>query len=232
MRLTAVALAAALAALTPARAEDGDPARGAEVWKLCTGCHSVGEGAKHRVGPHLNDLFGRPAASIEGYRYSRAMERAGADGLKWTPDSLNAYVENPRLLVTGTRMAFPGIADPQDRTDLLAYLRAFSASPRDIPEAPRTAEPRDPDLTHLVPEIEGDPAWGEYLAGECLGCHQADGAYKGIPSITGWPQRDFVLAMQAYKRKLRPHPVMRMIAGNLSDEEIAALAAYFEGVQQ
>ncbi len=74
----------------------------------------------------------------------------------------------------------------------------------------------------------GDAAYGAYLAGECLTCHRADGSAEGIPSITRWPTDDFVVAMHAYKNKLRPHPVMQMMAGRLNDEEIAALAAYFK----
>ncbi|MCP5038971.1 MAG: cytochrome C, partial [Rhodobacteraceae bacterium] len=54
-----------------------------------------------------------------------------------------------------------------------------------------------------------------------------DGSDEGIPAITGWPTEDFVIAMHAYKEKVRPHPVMQMMAGRLSNEEIAALAAYF-----
>ena len=72
-----------------------------------------------------------------------------------------------------------------------------------------------------------DPEYGEYLSGECTSCHQASGSDAGIPSIIHWPEDDFVLAMHAYKRKQRAHPVMQMIAGRLGDEEIAALAAYF-----
>ena len=84
----------------------------------------------------------------------------------------------------------------------------------------------------VVPEeilaIVGDAEYGEYLAGDCKGCHQADGSYDGIPSITGWDIDSFVWSMQSYKQKVRKHPVMQMLAGRLSDEEIAALAAYFE----
>ena len=222
---------AALFAALAGSAAAGDPQRGEEIYAKCAGCPSVGAGAENRVGPHLNELFGRPAASIDGYRYSKDMDRAGADGLVWTAETLHVYIEHPRSLVTGTRMSFRCIAEGRDREDLLAYLRGFSASPRDIPEAAPTAAPRDPDVDPAILAIDGDPAYGEYLAGECVTCHQASGADEGIPSITGWPLRDFVLAMHAYKNRHRPHPVMRMIAGNLSDEEIAALAAYFNGVE-
>jgi len=208
----------------------GDAERGAKLYRQCQSCHQIGAGAENRVGPHLNELLGRNAAAVEGYRYSNDMVRAGADGLTWTAESLHVYIENPKALVTGTRMAFRGIEDPKDRDDLIAFLRSYTASPRDIPEAEPTAAPRDPDVDAAILAIEGDPAYGEYLAGECVTCHQASGADEGIPSITGWPERDFVTALHAYKNAHRPHPVMQMIARNLLDEEIAALAAYFEGV--
>ncbi|MDT8327969.1 MAG: c-type cytochrome, partial [Roseovarius sp.] len=82
----------------------------------------------------------------------------------------------------------------------------------------------------VAPEIlalQGDPEYGEYLSSECVSCHQIDGSANGIPSIAYWPEDDFVVAMHAYKAKLRSHPVMQMMAGRLSNEEIAALAAYF-----
>jgi cytochrome c len=84
-----------------------------------------------------------------------------------------------------------------------------------------------PVLPPEVLALQGDLAWGEYLSSECLTCHKRDGSDEGIPSITQWPAEDFVIAMHAYKQSLRPHPVMQMMASRLSDEEIAALAAYF-----
>lgn len=77
----------------------------------------------------------------------------------------------------------------------------------------------------------GDPEYGEYLSGECTSCHQTSGEGDGIPSITNWPAEKFVTAMHAYKDGIRAHPVMQMIARRLSNEEIAALAAYFAGIE-
>jgi len=225
----AAALAVALAFAPGVRAADpvGDAERGEELWQDCAACHQIGAGAIDWVGPHLNGLFGRRAGAHEDFPYSDSLARMGADGLVWTFETLDAYIENPLSLVSGTRMYYEGLPDPQDRADLLAYLRTFSASPRDIPEAPRTADPSDPDLAPEILALEGDPAYGAYLSSECTTCHQADGSAEGIPSITRWPEDAFVIAMHAYKRKLRPHPVMQMIAGRLNNEEIAALAAYF-----
>lgn len=210
-------------------AELGDPEKGAKVFAKCKSCHQVGEGAVHRVGPHLNGVFGRKAAAFaEDYKYSKGLLREGADGLVWTSDKLDAYIENPKALVSKTRMNFRGLSDPEQRADLLAYLRLFSDDPANIPEALPTANAPEVVLSPEILAIVGDPAYGEYLSSECTTCHTTSGSDTGIPSITNWPAEDFVIAMHAYKQKVRPHPVMQMMAGRLSDEEIAALAAYFQ----
>ncbi|MDF1872407.1 c-type cytochrome [Vannielia sp.] len=207
--------------------EFGDAERGEKVFAQCKGCHMVGAKAKNRIGPTLNSLFSRQAASVEGFAYSKAFKRAGAKGLEWHADTLDTFLETPRQMVPGTRMSFRGLPDKQDRLDLIAYLRSFSVSPANIPEADPTAAPTDHDLDPEILALVGDPEYGAYLSSECTTCHQASGGDEGIPSIVLWPEEDFVLAMHAYKAKKRIHPVMNMIAGRLSDEEIAALAAYF-----
>lgn len=73
--------------------------------------------------------------------------------------------------------------------------------------------------------------YGEYLASECTACHQASGANNGIPAIIGWEPDDFVIAMHAYKQKHRDNPVMQMVTGRLANDEIAALAAYFNSLE-
>lgn len=231
LRSFSATLIAFCAASTVWAEQIGDIEAGAKVFQKCIGCHQVGNGAEDKVGPHLNGIFGRNAAAHEDYRYSNSMARAGDDGLIWTAETLDAYIENPRALVSKTRMSFRGLKDPQDRANVLAFLRTFSDNPADIPEAEPTALGTDHDLDPAILALEGDPEYGEYLASECLTCHKQDGTSDGIPSITLWPTEDFVVAMHAYKRKLRPHPVMQMMAGRLNDEEIAALAAYFKDLE-
>ena len=211
--------------------EAGDVERGAEVFRKCVACHQIGQGAKNRIGPHLNGIFGRPAGGIDTFRYSDHMNRASDDGLIWTFETLDAFLENPRSLVSATRMSFRGLKDAQDRADVLAYLRQYSDKPSDIPESEPTLRDGAPDLDPAVLALQGDADYGAYLSSECTTCHQTDGSNQGIPSITSWPAENFVVAMHAYKQQLRPHPVMQMLAGRLSDEEIAALAAYFGSLE-
>jgi cytochrome c len=211
----------------------GDAEAGAEVYRReCASCHQIGEGAVHRIGPHLNHIFDRGAASHEEFRYSEPLARQGRDGLVWDLARLHAYIENPRALVSGTRMSYRGLRDETRRADLIAYLRVFSDQPQNIPEAAPTAIRPEVELSPEVLAIVGDVEYGEYLSQECSTCHQRSGANEGIPGIVGWPEEDFIVAMHAYKEQLRPHEVMRSIASRLGDEEIAALAAYFAALDE
>ncbi|WP_298934390.1 c-type cytochrome [uncultured Ruegeria sp.] len=209
----------------------GDPEAGKKVFAKCKGCHQVGEGARNRIGPHLNGLFGRPAAGLKEFTYSKSIQRAGSSGLEWHAETLDAFLENPRSYASGTRMSFRGLKNPEDRHNVIAYLRLFSDDPANIPEADPTATATDHDIDQAILAIQGDPEYGAYLSSECTTCHQADGGDAGIPSIVLWPEDEFVVAMHAYKTKQRNHPVMQMIAGRLNDEEIAALAAYFNSLE-
>ncbi len=223
-------LALSLAGAMPVGAESiGDVAEGAKGFKKhCAACHQIGPEAKNRIGPRLTGIYGRRAAAVEDFpAYSKSITRMGNDGLVWTLETLDAYLENPKALVSGTRMNFRGLKDATDRANILAYMRDYSDKPRDIPEAEPTALKTDHDLDPAILAIKGDPEYGQYLSSDCVTCHQVNGNDQGIPSITRWPEEDFVVAMHAYKAKLRPHPVMQMMAGRLSNDEIAALAAYF-----
>ncbi len=99
---------------------EGDASAGETVFVKCKTCHVLEEGAS-RVGPHLYNVVGREAGSVEGFNYSSANANSG---ITWTKDVLYEYLEDPQGYMPGTRMAFPGIQDPQDRADLIEYLDA------------------------------------------------------------------------------------------------------------
>jgi cytochrome c len=125
-RFAALALLTAVALATPAAAQEGNAEEGAEVFKKCRACHDVGPQAKNKVGPVLTGIIGRKAGSVEGFPYSDANKTAGAGGLVWTEEVLFKYLENPLAFMKGTKMAFAGLSDPQDRKDVIAYLKTFS----------------------------------------------------------------------------------------------------------
>jgi len=99
---------------------------GQDVFKKCRACHLVGDNARHAVGPALNNVIGRKAGTAEGYTYSDNMRELGSGGLAWSDETLGRYLENPKAVVPRGKMAFPGIADPQDRADVIAYLKTFT----------------------------------------------------------------------------------------------------------
>lgn len=232
--LSAAVAGLCLSAAAALSADSGSIENGREIFLECSGCHAIGKGAEQEemIGPHLNMLFGRKAAGIEGFPYSKSLERAGANGLEWHADTISAYIEDPVTFASGTRMSYSGLQDPQERRDLIAYLRVFSDDPANIPEADPTATGTDHSVDPAILALEGDAEYGEYLSSECKTCHQTSGGDAGIPSIVLWPEERFVVAMHAYKDKVRPNPVMQLIAGRLSNEEIAALAAYFKDLDE
>ena len=122
---TMILAALTLGAPGPAAAEDGNAEEGAEVFKKCRAGHDIGPDAKNKVGPVLNGIVGRKAGTIEGFAYSDANKTAGAGGLVWTEEVLLKYLENPLAFMKGTKMAFAGLKDEQDRKDVIAYLNKF-----------------------------------------------------------------------------------------------------------
>ncbi len=104
----------------------GDAEKGKKVFKKCKACHAVGENAKNKVGPVLNDVMGRKAGTYDGFKYSKAMKEAGEKGLVWNHDTLAKYLEKPRKFLPKTKMAFAGLKKEKDRENVIAYLETFS----------------------------------------------------------------------------------------------------------
>ena len=99
---------------------------GEGVFKKCRACHQVGEGAVNRSGPQLNGLISRTIGSVEGFGYSNVFNDANAAGQVWTIESLSAFLENPKVAMSGTKMSFSGLRSADDRAALLAYLQHAS----------------------------------------------------------------------------------------------------------
>lgn len=103
----------------------GDAAKGKKVFAKCRACHKTKEG-KHGVGPSLHGVVGRQIASADGYKkYSDAMKSFG-DGKVWSEELLDTYLENPKGVVPKTRMSFRGLKKPQQRADVIAFLKSVA----------------------------------------------------------------------------------------------------------
>lgn len=102
---------------------DGDAAVGKKVFAKCRACHKL-EAGKHGVGPSLHGIVGRAVATADGYtKYSDDMKAFG-DGKTWDEATLDSFLEKPKDLVKGTKMAFPGLRKPEDRANVIAYLKS------------------------------------------------------------------------------------------------------------
>ncbi|MGO1080740.1 c-type cytochrome [Inquilinus sp. CA228] len=121
-----VAAVAALALPMAAQAQDaaGDAAKGKQVFAKCQACHSI-EAGTNKLGPSLHDVIGRTSGAIDGFRYSDAMKNAH---LTWDEATLDKYLANPKTLVPGTKMVFPGLPKEEDRLAVIAYLKEAGAS--------------------------------------------------------------------------------------------------------
>jgi cytochrome c len=116
-----VAAAAALAAMAQA-AQAQDAAAGEQSFKKCLPCHSIGEGAKNKVGPELNGLDGRKSGTAADFNYSDANKNSG---ITWDKATFLEYIKDPRVKIPGTKMIFPGIKNEKEAVDLWAYLSSF-----------------------------------------------------------------------------------------------------------
>ena len=105
-----------------ARAE-GDVAAGEQSFKKCTACHAIGPGAKNKVGPELNGLDGRQSGTAPDYSYSDANKNSG---IAWNKETFEKYITDPRAMIPGTKMIFPGIKNDKERDNLWAYLSQFA----------------------------------------------------------------------------------------------------------
>lgn len=85
----------------------------------------IGDGTKNRVGPQLNGIVGRPASSVEDFKYSDASHEAGANGLVWTEENLAEYLADPKKFMPGNKMSFAGLRKEQEILDVIAYLKQY-----------------------------------------------------------------------------------------------------------
>jgi cytochrome c len=118
----------------PALAEQGNTARGARIFGACGACHSLQPG-KSMTGPSLSGIWDKKAGSDPNFsRYSDALKSAN---VVWDDNTLDAWITNPQLVIPGNEMTFPGVKEPQQRLDLLAFLKDATKPGAKMAEAPQ-----------------------------------------------------------------------------------------------
>jgi cytochrome c len=111
---------------------NADPKRGENAAKKCVACHTFAKGEPNKVGPNLWGIINRAKAAVPGFNYSAAMKAKGGN---WSIEDLYQYLANPKAMVPGTTMNFPGVPRATERADLIAFLNAHSDSPQDLTKA-------------------------------------------------------------------------------------------------
>jgi cytochrome c len=114
------------------RLKTADAAAGEKTAKVCTACHSFANTGDNKVGPGLWEVVNRKPGSHEGFKYSQGMTTFG-EAHTWDFATLDVYLTNPKAEVPGNKMAFAGLKKPEDRANVIAYLRSLSANPASLP---------------------------------------------------------------------------------------------------
>jgi cytochrome c len=132
------------------RLETASVEAGENSAKKCAACHTFDKGGQPKVGPNLWDVVGANVIHEEGFNYSPAMQAKGQEGMTWTFENLDQFLTNPKGFIPGTAMAFAGLKKPDERANVIAYLRTLSDNPVPLPAPPApTAE---------APPADGAPA--------------------------------------------------------------------------
>ncbi len=114
------------------RLAKADATRGESVAKKCMACHSFTKNGKNGVGPNLWNIVLREVGAVKEYSYSQAIRALGG---KWEYAALDQFIANPKKVVPNTKMAFAGVANPEQRADLILYLHSLSENPHPLPIA-------------------------------------------------------------------------------------------------
>jgi cytochrome c len=111
-----------------------DAAAGQASARACTACHSFEQGGPNKVGPNLYNIVNAHQAHLDSFSYSASLAGLGGE---WSYEELNKFLFKPKDYVPGTKMNFIGLKDPQDRANIIAYLRSLSGSPAPLPDDAR-----------------------------------------------------------------------------------------------
>jgi len=151
----------------------GDAAAGAQVFAKCIACHTINQGGATGTGPNLYAVMGTGIGKhAPGFAYSSAL--SGHGGI-WDYEAMDAWLKSPRAFASGTKMSFAGLSKPEDRANVILYMRENGGGPAlPTPEPPAAA---DGDTTLL----EGAVLNGAVPATDTLGGEAAGAMAAPVP---------------------------------------------------
>ncbi len=122
-----LAAVATVALIVGAQADDEpDIKKGEKVFKKCKACHVVDK-KKNKIGPHLVGIIDRPFASVEKFKYSKAMKAKVAEepALVWSEENISQFITKPKAYIKRTKMTFVGLKKEKDRNNVIAYIKSL-----------------------------------------------------------------------------------------------------------
>ncbi|MHA1559890.1 MAG: c-type cytochrome [Alphaproteobacteria bacterium] len=185
-------LAASQPTLTPemrAMIDAGDVVAGRTYVTRCAACHALDPGglapAAAQVGPSLYGMFGARIGAVDGFEYSDVFLTAYSTGVVWSAARLELFLADPEGVAPGTAMDVAGVADAQDRANIIAFIRSLAINPVPLEGDVAPAAEGNPELLALI--AEADVNRGQSLAARCSGCHRfvADDAILTGPNLYG-----------------------------------------------
>ena len=152
-----------------------DPAAGEKLFAKCTACHTINQGGANGIGPNIYGVVGEPIGQGRGFAWSSALSGHGGN---WTYENLDAWLKSPKAFANGTKMSFAGLSKPEDRANIIAYLKANGGGP-EFP-APVAADAAPAEGAADAPGAGPGPVAGEEAgAAEAAGGASAD---QPVPS--------------------------------------------------
>jgi cytochrome c len=116
--------------------QTADAEKGKKITAQCVSCHSFEKGGPNKIGPNLYGVIGGPYGHKDDFSYSDAFKAEHAKGRVWVMEDLFHYLKDPKAWVPGNKMSFAGLKKPDQRADVIAYLRTMNDNPPPLPPAP------------------------------------------------------------------------------------------------